>query len=79
VLRTASNYTIQPKGIDAARSLSAEATGLSALIPSVEAAYSVGSKVVNEIVGNWPRYRDAVPSGPATAMLDPATCRRPAR
>jgi purine nucleoside permease len=78
VLRTASNYTVQPEGSDAASSLSAEAMGLSALKPSVDAAYNVGSRVVDEITGHWPRYRAAVPSGPPASLLDPARCKKPA-
>jgi purine nucleoside permease len=77
VLRTASNYTIQPSGKDAAGSLAAESNGLSALKASTDAAFTVGSKVANEITGNWPRYRNAVPSGSPAAMLDPATCKKP--
>jgi purine nucleoside permease len=69
VLRTASNYTMQPPGMTAAESLledhnGAPGEGYSALQMSVEAAYKVGSKVVDEIVGHWDRYRDQVPSAP---------------
>jgi purine nucleoside permease len=78
VLRTASNYTVQPEGSDAASSLSAEAMGLSALKPSVDAAYNVGSRVVDEITGNWPRYRALVPTGAPAPLLDPALCKKPA-
>lgn len=74
VLRTASNYTIPPKGKDAAESLSAEALELSALRPSVDAAFRLGSQVVNEITGNWPRYRDTVPQGPSAPPVTPAAC-----
>lgn len=75
VVRTGSNYSLQPEGRDAAQSLSAEAMELSALKPSVDAAYTVALPVVAEITGQWARYRDAVPSGPASTMLDPATCK----
>lgn len=71
VLRTGSNYTIQPEGKDAAQSLSAESMELSALIPSVEAAYAVGSRVVDAITGDWPRYRAAIPQG---TPAPPARC-----
>ena len=66
VLRTASNYTMQPPGVSAAESLLGErgGEGYSGLAASVEAAYAVGSKVVNEIVGHWDRYRDEVPAAP---------------
>jgi purine nucleoside permease len=76
VLRTGSNYTVQPEGSDAASSLSAEAMGLSALKPSVDAAYDVGSVVVAEITGHWSRYRATIPSGPAAPLLDPANCKK---
>lgn len=79
VLRTGSNYTVQPEGSDAASSLSAEATGLSALKPSVDAAYSVGSRVVAEIADHWPRYRATIPTAPSAPMLDPASCKPGAR
>lgn len=78
VLRTASNYTIQPEGKDAAGSLHAESNELSALKASTDAAYYVALPVVNAISANWARYRTAVPTGPAAKMLDPATCKRPA-
>jgi purine nucleoside permease len=39
-----------------------ENAGYSALGPSVEAAYKVGSAVVAEILGKWPLYRDHLPS-----------------
>jgi len=56
VLRTASNYTMQYDGITAAESLSGEKLsdkGYTAYIPSLNSAYMVGSKVVNQIVENW--------------------------
>jgi purine nucleoside permease len=79
VLRTASNYTIQPEGKDAAGSLHAESNELSALKASTDAAYTVALPVVNAIAADWPRYRDAIPSAPAGRMLDATTCRKPAR
>lgn len=59
VLRTASNYTMQYPGITAAESLSGEklsSKGYTAFIPSLEAAYLVGSTVVNELVDRWDEY-----------------------
>jgi purine nucleoside permease len=66
VLRTASNYTMQPPGVTAAESLLAEhgSDGYSGLTASVEAAYRVGSKVVDEITGHWDRYKNQIPSAP---------------
>ncbi len=64
VLRTASNYTMQSPGITAAESLLGEhgEEGYSGLNASVEAAYRVGSKVVDEIVSHWDVYKDKVPT-----------------
>ncbi|HEX7822121.1 MAG TPA: purine nucleoside permease [Sphingobium sp.] len=67
VLRTGSNYTVQPAGKDAAQSLEAEAMELSALQPSLDAAFQLGSRVVNELTGHWPRYRASIPTASAPA------------
>lgn len=62
VLRTASNYTMPPPGVTAAQHMQQENEGYSGLNDSVEAAYKVGSVVVDEIVKNWAKYRDSTPS-----------------
>jgi purine nucleoside permease len=65
VLRTASNYVMQYPGITAAQSLSGEKKGAySAYMPALEAAYRVGSRVVNELADHWDRYADRPPSAP---------------
>ena len=57
VLRTVSNYDSPPPGVTAAQNLEEENKGLySAYIPSLEAAYRVGSTVVHEIVKNWEKW-----------------------
>ena len=64
VLRTASNYDCQPPGSTAAQNLAEENAGLySAYIPSLEAAYRVGSTVVHELTGHWDKYETTVPGG----------------
>jgi purine nucleoside permease len=66
VLRTGSDYTVPPKGQTAAQLLESEASEddvLSAFMESVEAAYRVGSPVVNEIAGHWDRYAEVTPGG----------------
>jgi purine nucleoside permease len=64
VLRTASNYSMQHAGITAAESLSGEKKGgYSAYLPSLEAAYRVGGRVVEELTANWQRYAEEPPSG----------------
>ena len=64
VLRTASNFTMQWPGASAYQSLAGEklsGKGYSAYIPSLEAAFEVGSKVVYTIVEDWPKYQDQLP------------------
>jgi len=62
VLRTGSNYSVPPPGVGAAESLIAEAGGLSALQASLDAAFLVGTPVIDAIAGDWGRFRDHVPS-----------------
>ena len=65
VLRTASNYDSQPPGMTAAESMSGEKLGVySAYLPSLEAAYAVGSRVVHALVDGWDRYEKAPPAAP---------------
>jgi purine nucleoside permease len=61
VLRTASNYTMPPPGMTAAEHLLKENEGYAGLDASVEAAYRVGSVVVDTIVKNWATYKDKTP------------------
>src|SRR5262249_47179442 len=61
VLRTASNYTVQPPGLTAAQNMAKENEGYSGLSASVESAYKVGSTVVNEILKGWSTYRNHPP------------------
>ena len=57
VLRTVSNYDQQPRGMSAADSLARQRIGsYSAYLPSLEAAYTVGHAVVNELLTHWPKY-----------------------
>jgi purine nucleoside permease len=65
VLRTGSNYTVPASGRTAAQLLASEANedaALSAYVPALEAAYRVGSTVVNEIARNWARYAEQTPA-----------------
>ena len=65
LLRTGSNFDQQPPGLTAAESLSGEKIGhYSAYLPSLEAAYAVGSKVVHALVEGWPRYESEIPAVP---------------
>jgi len=63
VLRTASNFDLQPPDLTAAESMAGEKIGhYSAFIPSLEAAHRVGSKVVHELVKGWAKYENEIPS-----------------
>jgi purine nucleoside permease len=61
VLRTASNYTMPPRGVGAVENLTAEKAGYTAFKASLDAAFLVGTRVVDTISADWPRYRDTIP------------------
>jgi len=62
VLRTVSNFDRQPPGVSAAASLKDLASGnYSAYMPSLEAAETVGDKVVRDIIEHWSERESAVP------------------
>jgi purine nucleoside permease len=58
VLRTASNPSGPPPGVDALASIGDEAPGQ---VAAYEANYRVGVPVVHEILRHWSRYQDSVP------------------
>ena len=62
VLRTASNFDMQwPEGT-ALASLSGGHEGpLGGLLPSIEAAHKIGSRVVHALLKDWDRYATALP------------------
>lgn len=62
VLRTASNYSMQPKGKAAAWSTTAPYPEDGR--PALEAAYQVGNQVVQKLINGWPVYRDKLPGQP---------------
>jgi len=62
VLRTASNFDSPPPGVSAAQDLADQETGhYSAYIPSLEAAFRVGNRVVTELVDHWDLYATKTP------------------
>ncbi|MFV0478324.1 MAG: purine nucleoside permease [Parahaliea sp.] len=62
VLRTASNFTLPPKGKSAADYLREEQhDSYAGLNAALENAYRVGSAVVKELAQNWDRYGKATP------------------
>jgi purine nucleoside permease len=63
VLRTVSNFDRQPRGMTAAESLATQRVGkYSGYLPSLEAAYTVGHVVVNELLTHWRNYSVNLPS-----------------
>lgn len=64
VLRTASNYDLPQPGITAAENLARLKLGSYAgYLPSLEAAWRVGNKVVENLLQNWSKFRDTTPVG----------------
>jgi purine nucleoside permease len=65
VLRTVSNFTCEAPGETPAASLEKMARGdYPAYMPALEAAETVGDKVVRDIVGHWSEREFTIPSGP---------------
>lgn len=65
VLRTVSNYDREGPGTTAADSLKEMVSGnYSAYIPALEAAETVGDKVVSDIVEHWAERENTIPSAP---------------
>jgi purine nucleoside permease len=72
VLRTVSNYDRQPRGMSAAESLAAQRVSkFGAYLPSLEAAYTVGHAVVNELLTHWPKYAHTIPAAEPAAPPRP--------
>jgi purine nucleoside permease len=66
VLRTASNFDMQWPGGTAAESMNGEQLGIyTAYLPSLEAAYRVGSRVVHALLADWTRYESTLPHADA--------------
>lgn len=62
VLRTASNYSMPPKGKTATWSTTAPYPEDGR--PALEAAYQVGNRVVQKLINGWPAYHDKLPAQP---------------
>ena len=62
LLRTGSNFDRQAPGMTAEQSANSEKhAAYTAYIPALNAAYSVGERVVKAICEQWPQYRDHLP------------------
>jgi purine nucleoside permease len=63
VLRTASNFDSEPPSKTAAENLADEvAHTYSAYLPSLEAAFQVGNKVVDSLLNSWPAWPEGTPA-----------------
>jgi len=67
VLRAGSNYTMPPPGVTAAENLLRENEGYAGMTASLETLYTLGSVVIDELLSDWPRYRDEIPGVEASA------------
>lgn len=61
VLRTVSNYSAPPPGKTAAWSTTAPYPDKG--LPAIEAAHSLGNRVVQELLSNWSTYKTTIPGG----------------
>jgi purine nucleoside permease len=62
ILRSASDYTVQPHGETPAQLLASDNSGgLSGFQESLNDVYQVGSIVVKTLSSNWPTYTDHIP------------------
>ena len=62
VLRTGSNYSMQPPGVSAAENLLRENDGYAGLSAAVESLHRVGAPVVHELLDNWSTYKTTLPA-----------------
>jgi len=64
ILRTASNFTMQPPGLTAAENLEKESSGdgYAAMRSAIESAYLVGSQFSDYILAHWDEVKTAPPS-----------------
>ncbi|MDO6695692.1 purine nucleoside permease [Aliiglaciecola sp. 3_MG-2023] len=64
VLRTGSNYSMQPDGLSAAENLAMESgeAGFAGMRSALESAYTVGSTVVEALLDDWQTYSQTPPS-----------------
>lgn len=61
VLRAGSNFTMPPPGVSAAENLLKENEGYAGMRAALESLFMVGSRVIDEITGNWSQYADQIP------------------
>ena len=64
ILRTASNFTMQPRDLTAAENLKLESSGegYAAMLSAIESAYLVGSVVIDDVVKHWDKRKTQLPT-----------------
>ena len=62
LLRTASNFSMQPPGMSAADSLTRESEGFGGMLPALEAHWRVGSQAARALIDGWATYRSSPPT-----------------
>jgi len=64
ILRTASNFTMQPGDLTAAENLKLESSGegYAAMLSAIESAYLVGSVVIDDVVKHWNKRKTQLPT-----------------
>jgi purine nucleoside permease len=63
MLRTASNYVVPRPGLSSAQGLgSHKHEALCALKPSLDNAFLVANRVLEELLADWPRHGDRLPA-----------------
>ena len=76
VLRSASDYTVQPEGETPAQFLAGETSGgLSGFVEALSDVYQVGSIVVKNISSHWDTYKNHIPS-PASLPASPMVTKK---
>jgi len=73
VLRSGSNFTMPPPGVGAAENLLRENKGYQGLQVAVESLYRVGVKVVDELLSDWPKYKNSIPGTTTVPGADQAS------
>jgi len=61
LLRTASNFSMQPPGLTAVESLTRESEGFGGMGPAIEAHWRVGSEVARQLSRDWKRTVNTIP------------------
>jgi purine nucleoside permease len=62
LLRTASNFSMQPPGMSAAQSLTRDSDGFGGMEPAIEAHWLVGSTAARALIEGWKNFETTTPT-----------------